>query len=243
MPAIELGIERRSLYRSFSILDGGSLARWVIKAGAQHPLRSNRSSLGDFHNEGLRHELTKDSTTHSGRACSGPRYLALTFVYGGSHAAEPGGAAKPAAVEAFFSGLSADQRAQAEETWRKASPAQRAEMEKAVTAMQREQAEHPTLKIGDTLPEFALKGVDGKIRTPADYKSSAALVVMFISNHYPTSQLYETRMKKLYQDYAGKGVAFVAIQPDSPSRQQRAVCRLRGLLEAEGVRVDSIRFN
>jgi len=39
---------------------------------------------------------------------------------------------------------------------------------------------------------------------------------MFICNHCPTSQLYEGRMKKLVDDYQGKGVAAVAIQPNDP---------------------------
>jgi len=82
-------------------------------------------------------------------------------------------------------------------------------------SLQGEQSEHPTLKLGSPLPDFNLKGVDGKMHTPADYKDSPILVVMFISNHCPVAQLYETREKKLYEDYARKGVAFVAIQPDN----------------------------
>jgi thiol-disulfide isomerase/thioredoxin len=81
---------------------------------------------------------------------------------------------------------------------------------------ERERAEHPTLKIGAPLPEFALKGVDGKIHTRADYKASPVLVVMFIANHCPVAQLYESREKQLFKDYAAKGVAFVAIQSDGP---------------------------
>jgi len=79
-----------------------------------------------------------------------------------------------------------------------------------------EQAQHPTLKIGAALPDFALKGVDGKIHTPTEYSSSPILVVMFIANHCPVAQLYEQREKQLFKEYAAKGVAFVAIQSDSP---------------------------
>jgi thiol-disulfide isomerase/thioredoxin len=82
--------------------------------------------------------------------------------------------------------------------------------------MEREQQEHPVLKIGAALPEFALKGVDGKIHTPADYKDSPVLVVMFISNHCPASQNYESRMKQITADYAGKGVQVIAIAPNGP---------------------------
>jgi thiol-disulfide isomerase/thioredoxin len=82
--------------------------------------------------------------------------------------------------------------------------------------MEREQQEHPVLKIGASLPDFALKGVDGKVHTPADYKDSAVLVVMFISNHCPASQNYESRMKQITADYAGKGVQVIAIAPNGP---------------------------
>ena len=80
----------------------------------------------------------------------------------------------------------------------------------------RMESEHPTLKIGESLPDFALKGVDGKIHRAADYKASPVLVVMFTANHCPVAQLYETREKKLYEEYARKGVAFVAIMSDGP---------------------------
>ncbi len=74
---------------------------------------------------------------------------------------------------------------------------------------------HPTLAIGSQAPDFSLPGIDGRIHKLADYKDPI-LVVMFISNHCPTSQLYEGRMKKLVEDYRGKGVGFVAINPNDP---------------------------
>ena len=75
--------------------------------------------------------------------------------------------------------------------------------------------EHPILPIGSPAPDFSLPGIDGKVHTLAEYKDPI-LVVMFICNHCPTSQLYEGRMKKLVADYAGKGVGFVAINPNDP---------------------------
>src|SRR5689334_2644075 len=78
------------------------------------------------------------------------------------------------------------------------------------------QAGHPVLAIGAPAPDFALPGVDGTTHRLAEYKSSPILAVMFICNHCPTSQLYEGRMKRLVEDYRGKGVAFVAIEPNDP---------------------------
>jgi peroxiredoxin len=75
---------------------------------------------------------------------------------------------------------------------------------------------HPILAIGSPAPEFSLPGIDGRIHKLADYGSSPLLMVMFLCNHCPTSQLYEGRVKKLVDDYNGRGVAFVAIQPNDP---------------------------
>src|SRR5690242_17168793 len=69
---------------------------------------------------------------------------------------------------------------------------------------------HPTLAIGSPAPDFSLPGIDDKTHTLREYKEPI-LVVMFICNHCPTSQLYEGRMKKLVDDYRAKGVGFVAI--------------------------------
>ncbi len=75
--------------------------------------------------------------------------------------------------------------------------------------------QHPILAIGSQAPDFSLPGIDGKTHTLAEYKAPI-LVVMFICNHCPTSQLYEGRMKKLVSDYSAKGVDFVAINPNDP---------------------------
>jgi len=75
--------------------------------------------------------------------------------------------------------------------------------------------QHPILAIGAPAPEFSLPGIDGKVHKLSEYKDPI-LVVMFICNHCPTSQLYEGRMKKLVSDYSAKGVGFVAINPNDP---------------------------
>jgi peroxiredoxin len=75
---------------------------------------------------------------------------------------------------------------------------------------------HPTLAIGAPAPDFSLPGIDGKTHMLAEYASSQVLVIIFTCDHCPTAQLYETRIKKLVSDYAGKSVAFVAIEPNDP---------------------------
>jgi thiol-disulfide isomerase/thioredoxin len=76
---------------------------------------------------------------------------------------------------------------------------------------------HPILAIGSPAPDFCLPGVDGKTHCLKDYATSKILIIAFICNHCPTSQLYETRIKQLAADYRDKGVALVAIQPNNPN--------------------------
>jgi thiol-disulfide isomerase/thioredoxin len=76
---------------------------------------------------------------------------------------------------------------------------------------------HPTLALGSAAPAFSLPGIDGKTHKLGDYASAKVLVLVFTCNHCPTAQLYETRIKKLADDYRGKGVALVAIQPNNPA--------------------------
>ena len=76
--------------------------------------------------------------------------------------------------------------------------------------------EHPILAIGSPAPDFALPGVDGKVHKLSEYAGSKILAVVFECNHCPVSQLYESRIEKLYRDYRGKGVTFVAINPNNP---------------------------
>jgi len=76
--------------------------------------------------------------------------------------------------------------------------------------------EHPTLALGSAAPDFCLPGVDGQTHCLKEYAVSKVLVIAFICNHCPTSQLYETRIKQIAEDYKDKGVAVVAIEPNNP---------------------------
>ena len=82
-----------------------------------------------------------------------------------------------------------------------------------------EEEEHgpPPLAIGSSAPDFCLKGVDGQTHCLKDYASAHVLMIAFICNHCPTSQLYETRIKQIAEDYKGRGVSVVAIEPNNPN--------------------------
>ena len=92
------------------------------------------------------------------------------------------------------------------------SPRERAYLEQ----MRADQSEHPTLAVGSGAPDFKLLGTDGKPHSLNDYKDARVLVVVFISNHCPASQLYEARIKAIAQDYRDRGVRVVAIAPNGP---------------------------
>lgn len=104
---------------------------------------------------------------------------------------------------------------------------------------------HPTLAIGSPAPDFELPGIDDRIHKLSEYKDPI-LVVMFICNHCPTSQLYEGRMKKLVDDYTSKGVGFVAIQPNDPKAvllSELGYTDVSDSLEEMKIRAEYRRFN
>ena len=76
--------------------------------------------------------------------------------------------------------------------------------------------QHPLMAIGAPAPDFALPGVDGKIHRLNEYGSAKVLAITFECNHCPVSQIYEGRIRKLYEDYKDKGVALVAINHNNP---------------------------
>jgi peroxiredoxin len=81
---------------------------------------------------------------------------------------------------------------------------------------QDEPSPYPTLAIGAPAPDFCLPGIDDKTHCLKDYAASRVLVIVFTCNHCPTAQLYESRIKKLAEDYRDRGVALVAIEPNAP---------------------------
>ena len=62
-------------------------------------------------------------------------------------------------------------------------------------------SDRPSLALGSAAPDFNLPGVDGKSHTLGDFASSRVLAIVFTCNTCPTSQLYESRIRKLDEDY------------------------------------------
>jgi thiol-disulfide isomerase/thioredoxin len=79
------------------------------------------------------------------------------------------------------------------------------------------EAGYPPLPLGSPAVDFDLPGVDGKRYSLKSFAEAKVLALVFTSNHCPTAQAYEERLKQLVKDYVGKGVAVVAINPNSPA--------------------------
>ena len=76
--------------------------------------------------------------------------------------------------------------------------------------------QYPTLPIGAPAPDFSSPGIDGRNHSLKDFAKAKILTVIFTCNHCPTAQAYEERIKQLVADYGDRGVAIVAINPNSP---------------------------
>ena len=83
-------------------------------------------------------------------------------------------------------------------------------------------SEPPHLAIGAAAPDFSLPGIDGKSHALAEYADSRVLAIVFTGNSCPASQQYEARIRRLHEDYRGKGVSVVAINPNAPAAMQFA---------------------
>ena len=68
----------------------------------------------------------------------------------------------------------------------------------------------------EDMPPFQLPGVDGLIYNSTDFRKSELLVIVFLSNHCPTSQIFQHRIIRLAKEYRNKGLAVVAISPNDP---------------------------
>ncbi len=103
-----------------------------------------------------------------------------------------------------------------------------------------------TLAIGSKAPDFNLPGVDGKNYSLADFKDATILTIIFTCNHCPTAQAYEDRIIQLVKDYKDKGVAFIAISPNSPAAlclEEEAYTNLDDTYESMKLRAKNKNFN
>jgi peroxiredoxin len=77
-----------------------------------------------------------------------------------------------------------------------------------------------TLKTGSSMPEFDLKGIDGKNYSTNTYNNKKALVIIFSCNHCPYVQAYEERIISIQKDYEERGVTLLAINSNDATQYE-----------------------
>jgi peroxiredoxin len=67
----------------------------------------------------------------------------------------------------------------------------------------------------DGVPEFTLRGVDGKHHSLSSLAGSSATVVVFIGNGCPTVRAYEERLIALQETWRSRGVQVIGINANN----------------------------
>jgi peroxiredoxin len=75
----------------------------------------------------------------------------------------------------------------------------------------------PNYGVGDTVSDFKLKNVDGKMVSLSDYKNGKGVIVIFDCNTCPYSKAYNDRIIALNKKYASKGFPVVTINANEGS--------------------------
>jgi peroxiredoxin len=74
----------------------------------------------------------------------------------------------------------------------------------------------PNYGVGDTVADFKLKNVDGKMVALSDYKKSKGVIVIFDCNTCPYSKAYNERIIALNKKYSPQGFPVVTINANDP---------------------------
>ncbi len=70
-------------------------------------------------------------------------------------------------------------------------------------------------QIGDTVTDFSLKNVDGKMVSLSDYKQAKGFIIIFDCNTCPMSRAYNSRIMNLSKKFSGQGFPVILINPNS----------------------------
>ena len=77
--------------------------------------------------------------------------------------------------------------------------------------------ETPVCDFGQSVVDFKLPGVDGKIWTPSECRGDAGLLIMFICNHCPYVKAIRERIVRDTRELQQYGVNSVAIMANDPT--------------------------
>ncbi len=76
-------------------------------------------------------------------------------------------------------------------------------------------------KVGFRVGAFTLKDTAGKAHSLADHAASKAVVVIFVGTQCPINNAFQPRLAELHAKYAGKGVAFLAVNANRHDTAER----------------------
>src|SRR5215218_6297324 len=85
-----------------------------------------------------------------------------------------------------------------------------------LTSLIASRAVTPNFNVGDTVSDFKLKNVDGKMVSLSDYKNSKGVIVIFDCNTCPYSKKYNERIIALNKKYASQAFPVVTINSNDP---------------------------
>lgn len=93
------------------------------------------------------------------------------------------------------------------------------------------------LKLGEQAPQFVLSGTDDKMHKLSEFSEASAVVVLFMCNHCPYVLAKLPRIKKLYETYRPRNVAFIGINSNNnPEYPDDDFERMKTFAKEHGIR-------
>jgi peroxiredoxin len=74
------------------------------------------------------------------------------------------------------------------------------------------------LAIGERAPDFSLPDTEGEQHAVGDADAAEVTVVIFTCNHCPYALAWHDRLMAVARDYGGRGVRFLAVNPNDSER-------------------------
>ena len=71
------------------------------------------------------------------------------------------------------------------------------------------------LLLPSSIPQFSLRDTDGIVHRQTEWTRSKAIVLFFMATDCPLSNGYVPEMNRIREAYAGRGIAFYAVQTDT----------------------------
>lgn len=91
------------------------------------------------------------------------------------------------------------------------------------------------IAIGDQLPAFRLKGVDGEYHTNFDYADRYAVLVLFTNNTCEVSKAYRQRVLTLEKRYEEDNLGVIRVNPSGAENNEESFEEMQRLAKEIGM--------